>query len=180
MPDNIIHRHNVGRIAERIVANELEFRGFRVSDLNKEGIAANADLLASKDGKTWQIQVKGASYDNSWWVNYIHSKEGHFDKSVPIYNSSKAFYRADTVVLVCVASPCSYKSLVLPVDIAEKAAQLALDRTIRVPKKDGTKKKDAKIWTYFDHIPKTRNKSLLPIYEEEIALLAQYIDNWDL
>jgi len=29
-----IYKHNVGRIAERIVSNELEFRGFRVNDLN--------------------------------------------------------------------------------------------------------------------------------------------------
>jgi hypothetical protein len=51
-------QHNVGRISERIVSNELEFRGFRVSDLNKEGTSANADLLAAKDGKTWQIQPR--------------------------------------------------------------------------------------------------------------------------
>jgi hypothetical protein len=30
-----INKHNVGRIAERIVSNELEYRGFRVSDPNK-------------------------------------------------------------------------------------------------------------------------------------------------
>jgi HJR/Mrr/RecB family endonuclease len=62
-----VNRHNVGRIAERIVSNELEYRGFRVSDLNKEGTAANADLLAARDGKTWQIQVKGTS---GTWFDY--------------------------------------------------------------------------------------------------------------
>ena len=31
-----VNKSNVGRIAERIVSNELEYRGFRVSDLNKE------------------------------------------------------------------------------------------------------------------------------------------------
>ena len=46
-----IHKGNVGRIAERIVSNELEFRGFRVSDLNKEGTSANADLLAVQGRK---------------------------------------------------------------------------------------------------------------------------------
>jgi len=30
-----IGRHHAGRIAERIVANELEARGFRVSDVNR-------------------------------------------------------------------------------------------------------------------------------------------------
>ena len=57
---NGINQTNVGRIAERIVSNELEYRGFRVSDLNKEGTSANADLLAAKDGKATQIQVSRA------------------------------------------------------------------------------------------------------------------------
>jgi hypothetical protein len=52
-----INQHNVGRIAERIVSNELEFRGFRVSDLNKEGTSANADLLAARIGKTTTLSV---------------------------------------------------------------------------------------------------------------------------
>lgn len=56
--------HNVDRIAERIVSNEFGFRGFRVSDIKKEGTSANADLLAAKTGKTQQIQVKGATEDN--------------------------------------------------------------------------------------------------------------------
>jgi len=47
-----IRSHNVGRIAERIVANELEAYGFRVSDLNKDGMAANADLVAISRGRT--------------------------------------------------------------------------------------------------------------------------------
>ena len=70
-----INKHNVGRIAERIVSNELEYRGFRVSDLNKEGTSANADLLAAKDGKTWQIQVKGDTADNGWWFGYGYCNE---------------------------------------------------------------------------------------------------------
>jgi hypothetical protein len=59
--EEAISRWNVGRIAERIVSNELEFRGFRVSDLNSAGLSANADLLAAGHGKVWQIQVKGAT-----------------------------------------------------------------------------------------------------------------------
>jgi hypothetical protein len=46
------HRYNVHRIAERIVCNELESRGFRISDLNKKGTSANADLPAAKARKT--------------------------------------------------------------------------------------------------------------------------------
>lgn len=41
-PAPSINRHNVGRIAERIVSNELEYRGFRVSDLNKEGTSCGS------------------------------------------------------------------------------------------------------------------------------------------
>jgi hypothetical protein len=43
-----INQHNVGRIAEGIVSNELEYRGIRASALNKEGASAKADLLATK------------------------------------------------------------------------------------------------------------------------------------
>jgi hypothetical protein len=56
-----INKHNVGRIAERIVSNELEYRGFRVSDPNKEGTSANADLLAAKVGKD-RLLAPGACF----------------------------------------------------------------------------------------------------------------------
>ncbi|MFZ3243657.1 MAG: hypothetical protein WA185_01155, partial [Candidatus Acidiferrales bacterium] len=69
-----IDRYNICRIAERIVANELEARGFPVSDLNKEGTAANADLLAvSPRQKPLQVRVRGSSNgpkDRLWWVGY--------------------------------------------------------------------------------------------------------------
>lgn len=71
MGNESIGKSNVGGIAERIVANELEYRGFRVSDLNKEGVSANADLLAVKGGKGWQIQVKGASFDTNYSRNLL-------------------------------------------------------------------------------------------------------------
>jgi len=70
-----INKHNVGRIAARIVSNELEYREFRVSDLNKEGTSANADLVAVNEGKPWQIQVKGATEDNDWWFGYGYCTE---------------------------------------------------------------------------------------------------------
>jgi hypothetical protein len=95
-----INRHNVGRIAERIVSNELEFRGFRVSDLNKEGTSANADLLAAKDGRTWQIQVKGATYEDGWWFGYGRCAEEIISKTEPMFNkcrSDSSFYKATAV-----------------------------------------------------------------------------------
>jgi hypothetical protein len=124
-----IGRENVGRIAERIVANEPEARGFRVSDLNKEGVAANADLLAVKPDQTLQIQVKGAANKQKvpWWIGY-----GHFDEDVihggrPIFNHVDSFYKANVVICVAVRSPKDYTCVVMPIDKAEDAARLHAD-----------------------------------------------------
>src|SRR6202020_1417511 len=115
----------VVRIAELIASNELELRAFGVSALNKEGTSANADLLAAKDGKTWQIQVKGATEGgDGWWVNYGFCHQEVIDKQRDVYNSVESFYRAQVVVLVSVKSASDYKCIVLPVTEAEKAAQL--------------------------------------------------------
>ena len=124
-----INTHNIGRIAERIVTNELEYRGFRVSDLNKEGTSANADLLAAKDGQTWQIQVKGAVQGNDGeWFGYGFCTVKAISREEPIFNKHSSFYKAEIVVLVSAKSPKEYSCLVLPVEIAEKAAQMNLNR----------------------------------------------------
>jgi hypothetical protein len=121
-----IGQKNVGRIAERIVANELEARGFRVSDLNKEGVAVNADLLAASPRLTLQIQVKGAanSPKEGWWIGYGYFTEVMICDSKPIFNRVKGFYKADTVILVAVRSPKEYSCVVMPIGKAEKAANL--------------------------------------------------------
>jgi hypothetical protein len=176
-----INRHNVGRIAERIVSNELESRGFRVSDLNKEGTSANADLLAAKDGKTWQIQVKGATEGGStWWVNYGFCQQEVIDGHESMYNSVESFYRAQVVILVSVKSASDYKCVVLPVKEAEKAAQLNLDHSFRNPKKDGSKKKPGKVWAYLEYNPTVRDPSRQPLLKAEREILTKYIDNWAL
>jgi hypothetical protein len=58
-----VKRENVGRLAERIVANELEWRGFRVSDLNKDGLSPNVDLIAAGHGNVWQICHSASNFD---------------------------------------------------------------------------------------------------------------------
>jgi hypothetical protein len=130
-----INSKNVGRIAERIVANEMEARGFRVSDLNKEGTAANADLVAIRDGRALQIQVKGSTNrPEEWWVGYgyfteqmIANKEQILADKKGIFNRVKNnFFKADYVILVAVRSLKEYSCIVLPVDVAERAAQLHL------------------------------------------------------
>ena len=176
-----INRHNVGRIAERIVSNELESRGFRVSDLNKEGTSANADLLAAKDGKTWQIQVKGASEGNSgWWVNYGYCQQETIDGTKEMYNSVESFYRAQVVVLVSVKSESDYRCVVLPVKEAEKAAQISLDHSFRNLKRDGSKKKPGKVWAYVERDLAARDQSRLPLLKRERDIITKYLGNWDL
>jgi hypothetical protein len=102
-----ITRHNVGRIAERIVSNELEYRGFRVSDLNKEGTSANADLLAARDGQTRQIQVKGATQDyDGEWFGYGYCNDAIIAKKEPMFNRHASnFYKAQVVVLFSIKTP---------------------------------------------------------------------------
>ena len=50
-----ISQRNVGKMAERIVMNEFEANSYRATDLNKDGLSPNADLLVVKDGAAWQI-----------------------------------------------------------------------------------------------------------------------------
>jgi hypothetical protein len=163
-----INRHNVGRIAERIVSNELEYRGFRVSDLNKEGISANADLIAVKDGKTWQIQVKGATWDKSPWVNYSHCKADLISGKIKVFNGADSkFYRAQIVVLVCVKSPSEYTCVILPTEMAEKAAQLNLNYSYRNLRLNGSPKQPTgPIWASIGYVPKKlRDESKRPAME---------------
>jgi hypothetical protein len=173
-----ITRLSVGRIAERIVSNELEYRGYRVSDLNKEGTSANADLLAAKDGDTWQVQVKGATWQDEWF-GYGHCTEAIIGGVDKMFNrSASGFYKAEIVVLVCVKSPSEYQCLVLPVEIAEKAAQINL-QGFRIPKVNGDPKKPGKMSVSLDWIPKARNASRTALFEAEQELLKPYLNNWD-
>jgi hypothetical protein len=173
-----VNRQNVERIAERIVSNELEYHGFRVSDLNKEGLSANADLLAAKDGKTWQIQVKGATEENGWWVNYGFGAQEIIDGQRPMYNAADSFYQAQVVALVCIKSPSEYLCVVLPVSEAERAAQLNLEHSYRNAKSDGSAKKPGKVYVAVRYIPKPKDVSRLPLLQEEQAILEKYINNW--
>jgi hypothetical protein len=121
-----IGQRNVSRIAERIVANELEARGFRVSDLNKEGVAVNADLLAVSSNQTLQVQVKGSanSLKERWWIGYGYFKDEFISDGGRMFNCADSFYKANIVVFVAVKSPTEYSCIVMPVDKAEQAVAL--------------------------------------------------------
>lgn len=176
-----INQKNVGRIAERIVANELEYRGFRVSDLNKEGTSANADLLAAKDGKTWQIQVKGSTEDGGWWFNYGYCDEDMIaNRDVKMFNRGSGFYKAEFVVLVSVKSPAQYACVVLRLETAEKLVQMNLDYAFRNLKKDGQPKKAGKMWGWLDYIPNTKNVAKVAALKAEQGILKKHRDQWDI
>jgi hypothetical protein len=97
-----------------------------------------------------------------------------------MYNSVESFYRAQIVILVSVKAANDYKCVVLPVIAAEKAAQLNLDHSFRNLKRDGSKKKPGKVWTYLEYDPKVRDQSRLPILKAERDIIAKYLDNWDI
>lgn len=152
MFDQHIGKENVGKISERIIANELEACGFLVRDLNLEGISANADLLAIKDQFVWQVQVKGSTYNetypnNGWWFQYGYCREEHIhNPDAKMFNRRKGPFKADVVAMVCVRSPYEYQSIILPVEDAEAAAKINLDYAYRTKKRDGTEKKPNKVW----------------------------------
>jgi hypothetical protein len=178
-----INQANVGRIAERIIANELEFRGFRVSDLNRDGTSANADLLAVSSKNIWQVQVKGATNtekDRGWWVQYGHCNESVIAGREPMFNRVSSFYKADVVILVAVKSPKDYTCLVLPVAIAEKSSQINLDRDFRTSTAKGAPKKPHKMWIALDSIPNTKNASRRALFVEELEILKSYRDKWEI
>jgi three-Cys-motif partner protein len=171
-----ISKVNVGRIAERIVANELEFRGFRVSDLNSDGTAANADLLAVSPNLTLQVQVKGAANGKGpWWVEYgFCTHEIMADRRETMFNRKNSFYKANFIVLVAVRSAKDYCCIVLPVAEAERLAQLNIEREYRTPTKAGEPKKPHKVWVALEPRPRARASDAR--YSEERAVLANYRD----
>lgn len=174
-----ISQLNVGRIAERIVANELEARGFRVSDLNSDGTAANADLLAVSPNLTLQFQVKGsANTDDHWWIGYGNCTKPIIDKqnNESMFNRRSSFYKATHVVLVAVRSPSEYSCIVLPVDMAEEAAQLNLDREFRRPKRNGEMPAPHKVYIELEPRPNAQPQTI-ERREKERAILASYRDD---
>jgi hypothetical protein len=178
MPPIDINRKNVSRIAERIVANELEARGFRISDLNTDGTAANADLLAVGHGQTLQIQVKGAANrPNEWWFQYGYcTDEIILNHNIYMFNRRSSFYKADYVVLVAVRSPFEYQCAVLPVTEAERAAQLSLDHDYRKPRRDGQPKKPNKVYATLRSSPREKPNQLR---DQEREILMTYLGNWE-
>lgn len=179
-----IEANNVGRIAERIAMNELEARGFHIIDLAyMSKTSANVDFIASKAGKSYNIQVKGMTNiikttRTRWTVQYGYCTEEIVSGTKSMFNSKDEFaLKADVIILIGVDSPSHYKSVVLPVKIAEKAAQINISGYYRQLKDNGEARKPNKVRTNLEpsRAPKKSNdsKSL------EQAVLSSYVDQWD-
>jgi hypothetical protein len=82
------------------------------------------------------------------------------------------------VGLPATRSPKEYCCLVLPVKIAEQAAQINIERGYRTPKLNGEPKKPGKVWVEIDRNPKARRSSAL--LDEERELLNRYRDKWEI
>jgi hypothetical protein len=112
-----------------------------------------------------EVQVKGSANNDSdspWWVGYGFCSEAIIAKqnNETMFNRRSSFYRASHVILVAVRSPKVYSCVVLPVGVAEEAAQLNLDRDYRTPTREGKPKKPNKVWVELEPRPKARTRSL--------------------
>lgn len=179
-----INSRNVGRIAERIAMNELEARGFHIIDLAyMSKTSANVDFIASRDGRSYNVQVKGASTpltspSTRWGVHYGYCDDDIVEKRRTVFNNKMDFALiADVIVLLAVHSPTSYRAIVMPVSVAEHAAQINLSGYYRMSKPDGGKRQPGKLWTHLDPAEKPKKVDLFK--DEERKLLREHEGAWD-
>lgn len=178
-----IHRDNVGRIAERIAMNELEAHGFHIIDLAyMSKTFANVDFIASKGGRAFNVQVKGASNNVSSRraIHYGFCDDDIVAGTTKMFNGkADAPLKADVVVFMALRSPSDYWALVMPVDRAEAAAQINLDRYYRQPKANGEARKPHKVWVDLERSKKARKQADESTGRERALLLA-HLNAWDL
>jgi hypothetical protein len=162
-----------GRIPERIVTNELEFRGFRVTNLNKEGgVEANADLLAAKEGRIWQIQVKGSfqAEHKEWWFQYGFCNDAIIGRTEKMFNRRQSFYTAGVIVLVGWRTPCDYCCVVMPIAEADRAVELNLDWHYRGLKPSGEPYKPHMVWGSLVSGPRAKPDEVTALSKEREIL----------
>jgi hypothetical protein len=179
-----INSKNVGRIAERIAMNELEARGFHIIDLAyMSKTSANVDFIASKSGKSYNIQVKGSSApplgsNARWGVHYGYCNDDIVENGFPVFNGKADFaLKAQVIILLAVQAPTHYRAIVMPVEVAEEAAQLNMSGYYRLAKLGGGKRKPNKLWVHLEAARKPRK--LNELQEKERRLLKRYEGAWD-
>lgn len=177
----MINANNVGRIAERIAMNELEARGFHITDLAyMSKTAANVDFIASKNGRSINVQVKGATWKDGGraGIHYGYCDDAAIEKRRSMFNSKVDFaFKAEVIILVAVNSPSKYRAIVMPVEDAERAAQINLDGYHRQEKVKGGKRAPSKIWTDLEGPVKPRKAN--PFKEEEREYIKKFEGLWD-
>ena len=123
-------------IGERIVANELTFRGFLAVNANSgEENFPNLDLIALKGGQRSTIQVK-ASNASSHKGQY---RLGQYRETGDYFNR-KTGPKADVIIAVYLYSPIKYSCLILPVKDAERVCRQHGARWMNTPKRNGQKR----------------------------------------
>lgn len=180
-----INSKNVGRIAERIAMNEFEARGFHIIDLAyMSKTSANVDFIASKNGASFNVQVKGASNpvissSSRWWVQFGHCDESMIAGEKPAFNGKSDFaLKADTIVLLAVNSPSNYRGIIMPLEVAEQVAQLNMDGYYRQTKDGGGKRQPGKLWIELEPAKNPRKHNQ---YHDDIrSLLSKFEGAWEL
>ena len=109
----------IGAIGERIVANELTFRGFLAVNANSgEENSPNCDLIALKDGQRRTIQVtatNASSHKVQYFLGYYKEVGHHFN--------TKTGPKADVVIAVYLYSLVNYSCLILPIKDAGRVCR---------------------------------------------------------
>jgi hypothetical protein len=113
-------------------------------------------------------------------VQYGYCDADSIAKKQPIFNRVASFYKADIVALVAVRTPNEYCCVLLPVDKAEEAVQLNLDRDYRTLTLKGAPRRPHKIWVYLDKTPRFRDQTRRPLFDQELNILNAYMNKWDI
>lgn len=124
-----------GALGENIIINELLYRGWLAQNLNISiNNAPNVDVIALKEDKKVNIQVKAASLSQPD-VRTSHGKKDNFlnGKEGPL---------ADFVIFVRIENPKIYDVYVVPVEIAEKEISRCYHLWLERPKLDGSKRSE--------------------------------------
>jgi len=126
----------IGAIGERIVANELTFRGFLAVNANSgEENSPNFDIIALKGKQRPTIQIKtsnASSHKGQYFFGYY--------KETGDYFNTKNGPKADIIIAVYLYNPISYSCLILPVKDAERVCRRQASHWMNTPKKNGQKR----------------------------------------
>lgn len=157
-----------GALGENLITNELLFRNWIPQNLNNSvSNAPNVDIVALKDHKKINIQVKTASLSQPD-VRIGHGKKDNF-------LNSKDGPLADYIAFVRIESPKVYEVYIVPADIAEEEVKRCYHLWLERPKLDGSQRSEKfPSHIYFKH---NKNRPDESGYAEKWQC---YLDAWHL